>query len=79
MLIMPLTFYAVYTRNDINHVLTQNRLYELFFYFNYTFFSAILIYSLFQGFFTKTYLLHYPERITVKFGKYSMHPFTPLC
>jgi len=73
-LIMPLTFYTVYTRNNIKHVLTHNRLYELFFISTIIFFSAILIYSLFKGFFTKTYLLHYPERITVKFGKYSMHP-----
>jgi O-antigen ligase len=74
MLIMPLTFYAVFTRNNIKHALIQNRFYKLFFISTILFFSAILIYSLFQGFFTKTYLLHYPERITVKFGKYSMHP-----
>ena len=74
MLIMPLTFYAVYTRNNIKQEITQTRLQELFFISTILFFSAILIYSLFKGFFTKTYLLHYPERITVKFGKYSMHP-----
>ena len=74
MLIMPLTFYAVFTRNNAKQMLTKNRLYELFFISTILFFSAILIYSLFKGFFTKTYLLHYPERITVKFGKYSMHP-----
>ena len=73
-LIMPLTFYAVYTRNNIKQEITQTRLQELFFISTILFFSAILIYSLFKGFFTKTYLLHYPERITVKFGKYSMHP-----
>ena len=74
MLIMPLTFYAVYTRNKVKTALIQNRFYELFFISTILFFSAILIYSLFKGFFTKTYLLHYPERITVKLGKYSMHP-----
>ena len=74
MLIMPLTFYAVFTRNNAKQMLTKNRFYELFFISTILFFSAILIYSLFKGFFTKTYLLHYPERITVKLGKYSMHP-----
>ena len=74
MLIMPLTFYAVFTRNNVKKMLTHNRFYELFFISTMLFFLAILIYSLFKGFFTKTYLLHYPERITVKLGKYSMHP-----
>ena len=40
MLIMPLTFYAVFTRNNVKKMLTHNRFYELFFYFNYAFFLS---------------------------------------
>jgi len=74
LLIVPLTFYAVYTRNNINPAVARDRLFKFFFISTILFFLAILIYTFFNGYMTKTYLLHYPERIAVKFGKYSMHP-----
>ena len=74
MVISPLVFYAVYTRFSINHERAINFLYRGFFYSTVLFFLAILIYSYLKGFITETYLLHYPERLDVKFGKYSLHP-----
>tara|TARA_Y200000002_G_scaffold383183_1_gene403828 strand:- start:2229 stop:3461 length:1233 start_codon:yes stop_codon:yes gene_type:complete len=74
MVISPLVFYAVYTRFSINHERATNFLYRGFFYSTVLFFLAILIYSYLKGFITETYLLHYPERLHVKFGKYSLHP-----
>ena len=72
--ISPLIFYAVYTRSSINRDRAINFLYRGFFYSTVLFFLVILIYSYLKGFITDTYLMHYPERLDVKFGKYSMHP-----
>ena len=74
LVISPIIFYAVYTRCNFNHERAIIFLYSGFFYSTLLFFLAILIYSHFKGFITDTYLLHYPERLDVKFGKYSMHP-----
>ena len=34
----------------------------------------LIIHNYFQGYITETYFLHFPERINIGFGKYSIHP-----
>ena len=43
MLIMPLTFYAVFTRNNVKKMISQNKFYELFFISTMLFFSLVVL------------------------------------
>ena len=74
LIIAPLMFYSVHSRLVINFNFITIYLYISFFCSTVLFFLLLIIHNYFQGYITETYFLHFPERINIGFGKYSIHP-----
>ena len=74
LLITPLMFYAAHSRNRINYSFIINYFYIIFFCSTVLFFLLVIIHNYSKGYITETYFLHFPERINIDFGKYSIHP-----
>lgn len=74
LLLTPVMFYVIHSRNKINYHFIIDYIYILFFSSTLLFFLLLIAHNYFQGYMTETYFLHFPERINVDFGKYSIHP-----
>ena len=74
LIIAPAMFYSIHSRLAINLNIISIYLYISFFISTVLFFLFLIIHNYFQGYITETYFLHFPERINIGFGKYSIHP-----
>ena len=74
LIIAPVMFYSVYSRLAINLNVISRYIYTSFFLSNVLFFLFLIIHNYYRGYITETYFLHFPERINIDFGKYSIHP-----
>lgn len=74
LIIAPVMFYSIHSRLAINLNIITRYLYTSFFLSTVLFFLFLIIHNYFQGYMTETYFLHFPERINIDFGKYSIHP-----
>lgn len=74
LIIAPVMFYSIHSRLAINLNFITRHLYTSFFLSTVLFFLFLIIHNYFQGYITETYFLHFPERINIDYGKYSIHP-----
>ncbi|MFP4844592.1 O-antigen ligase family protein [Winogradskyella sp. PE311] len=71
-LVMPFCFFLI--KKSFNIRQYQLLFYKSFFYSTVIFLVGVFIHNYINGYFNETIFVHYPQRMNIGYGKYSIHP-----